>query len=52
MPIKITAAEKRRRLLISRLKQMRVYLSKDNRKIEKLSLYELEWLNIQILNEH
>lgn len=45
------AAEQRKRHLISKLRRFGVYLSKDNRNLEYLSLYELEWLHIELLNE-
>jgi hypothetical protein len=44
-------ADQRKEFLKSKLKRMGVYLSSDNRNIDYLSLYELEWLHIEVLNE-
>lgn len=45
------SVEQRKRYLISKLRRFGVYLSRDNRNLDYLSLYELEWLHIELLNE-
>ncbi|MCM3739217.1 hypothetical protein M3210_02930 [Oceanobacillus luteolus] len=47
----LTAVDQRKSYLKTRLRGMGVHLSKDNRNIDYLSLYELEWLHIEVLNE-
>lgn len=45
-----TEVKQRRKALMYKLKRLGVYQSRDGRKLEDLSLYELEWLHIEEKN--
>ncbi|WP_017795167.1 hypothetical protein [Oceanobacillus kimchii] len=41
----------RKKELIEKLKKLGVHYTSDGRKLEEVSLYTLEWTNIQALNQ-
>ena len=46
-----TEVSQRKKFLILNLKRLGVYQSKDGRRLEDLSLYDLEWLYIEVKND-
>ena len=46
-----TEVSQRKKFLNLNLKRLGVYQSKDGRRLEDLSLYDLEWLYIEVKND-